>query len=435
MQPNIQVIGGLERRIDLTIPATDIEAEVAMRLTKLARDVRMPGFRKGKVPLKLVASSYGAEVQSEVLNDKLGRAFNEAVNACNIRVAGQPQIEAKPDPVGSGFVFSATFEIYPEISFDWISSIEVKRAQCAVDDPAVDRTIEIMRKQRATFEPADRASVDGDRITIDFMGTIDGVPFDGGSATDYAVKVGGGSMLPEFDQALRGMKTGDKKTFAMNFPADYHGKEVAGKAAQFEVTAKKIEQPVLPAVDETFAKGIGIPDGDLTKMRAEIKANLEREIDTRLKARTRGAVLEALANAASFEIPKSLVANEAQRLSQEMLAQLAERGMDTKGVPLPLDLFAPKAERQVRLGLLVGELVRTENLGVQQQQLRQALEKVAQSYEKPAEVIQWYLQDRNRLSEIENSVLEDNVMAWVLTKAKVSDESVAFDELMGTVGL
>ncbi len=435
MQPNIQIISGLERRIDLTIPATDIETEVATRLNKLARDVRMPGFRKGKVPLKLVASSYGAEVQSEVLNDKLGRAFNDAVNACNVRVAGQPQIEAKPDPVGSGFVFSATFEIYPEISFDWISSIEVKRAQCAVDDAAVDRTVEIMRKQRATFEAVDRASQEGDRITIDFAGTIDGVAFDGGSATDYAVKVGGGSMLPEFDQALRAMKVGDKKTFAVNFPADYHGKEVAGKTAQFEVTAKKVEQPVLPPVDDAFAKGIGIPDGDLTKMRAEIKANLEREIDSRLKARTRGAVMEALVNAASFDVPKSLVANEAQRLSQEMLAQLAERGMDTKGAPLPLDLFAPKAEKQVRLGLLVGELVRTENLGVQQQQLRQALEKVAQSYERPAEVIQWYLQDRNRLSEIENSVLEDNVMAWVLTKAKVSDESVGFDELMGTVGL
>lgn len=435
MQPNIQILRGLERRIDLTLPAGDIETEIAARLTKLARDVRMPGFRKGKVPLKMVASSYGAEVQNEVLNDKLGKAFNEAINACNVRVAGQPQIEAKADAAGSDFSFSATFEIYPEIAYDWIPSIEVKRALCVVDDGAIDRTIEIMRKQRATYEAVDRAAAAGDRITIDFAGKIDSVAFDGGSANDYAVQVGGGGMLPEFDQALLGMKTGDKKTFPVNFPADYHGRDVAGKQAEFEVTAKKVEQPVLPAVDENFAKGIGVADGDLGKMRAEIKTNLEREIDSRLKARTRASVMEALVNGASFEVPKSLIAREAARLSEEMLAQLAQRGMDTKGAPLPADLFAPKAEKQVRLGLLVGELVQTENLGVQQQQLRQALERVAQTYERPAEVIQWYLQDRNRLSEIENSVLEENVTTWVLTKAKVTDEAVSFDELMGTQDL
>lgn len=435
MQPNIQILSGLERRIDLTLQAGDIETEVAARLNKLARDVRMPGFRKGKVPLKMVASSYGAEVQTEVLNDRLGKAFNEAISACNVRVAGQPQIEAKSDPVGSGFSFSATFEIYPEIAFDWIPGIEVKRALCVVDDAAVDRTIEIMRKQRATYEGVDRASAAGDRITIDFAGKIDGVAFDGGSANDYAVQVGGGGMLPEFDQALHGMKVGDKKTFAVNFPADYHGRDVAGKQAEFDVTAKRVEQPVLPPVDEDFAKSIGVADGDLEKMRAEIKSNLEREIDSRLKARTRGSVMEALVNGASFEVPKSLVAREASRLAEEMRAQLTQRGMDTKGAPLPADLFTPKAEKQVRLGLLVGELVQSENLGVQQQQLRQALERVAQTYERPAEVIQWYLQDRNRLSEIENSVLEENVTTWVLTKAKVTDEAVSFDELMGTQGL
>lgn len=435
MQPNIQILSGLERRIDLSIPAADVETEVAARLNKLARNVRMPGFRKGKVPMKLVASSYGPEVQSEVLNDKLGRAFNEAINACNVRVAGQPRIEAKTDPLGHGFAFSATFEIYPEVSLDWIANLEVKRAQCPVDDAAIDRTIEIMRKQRATFAAVDRPAADEDRITVDFAGKIDGVAFEGGSATDYAIKVGGGTMLPEFEQALRGMKAGDKKTFTVSFPADYHGREVAGKTAEFEVTAKQVEQPVLPAVDAEFAKSIGIEDGDLTKMRAEIKANLEREIENRLKVRTRGAVMEALSRGATFDVPKALITQEALRLIEEARAQLAQRGLDPKGMPLSPDLFAPRAEQQVRVGLVVGELVQTENLGVQQQQLRQALEKMAQSYERPAEVIQWYLQDRNRLAEIENNVLEENVMTWILSKAKVSDETVAFDELMGTVGL
>lgn len=435
MEPNLQILGGLERRIDLSIPAADIETEVATRLTKLARNVRMPGFRKGKVPLKLVASSYGPEVQSEVLNDKLGRAFGEAIQACKVRVAGQPRIEPKADALGQAFTFSATFEVYPEISLDWIGSLEVKRALCPVDDAAVDRTIEIMRKQRANYEVVDRAAADGDRLTVDFVGTIDGVAFEGGSATDYVLKVGGGTMLPEFEQALPGMKAGEKKTFTVNFPADYHGREVAGKAAHFEVTAKKVEQPVLPAVDAEFAKNIGIEDGDLAKMRAEIKANLEREIETRLRSRTRAAVMEALTQGAKFEVPKALVASEAQRLGEELRSQLAERGADAKNLPISPDLFLPRAEMQVRLGLVVGELVQTEGLGVQQQQLRQALEKLASSYERPADVIQWYLQDRNRLAEIENSVLEENVLTWILTKAKVSDETVAFDELMGTVGL
>jgi trigger factor len=291
-----------------------------------------------------------------------------------------------------------------------------------------------MRKQRATFEAVERPLAESDHATVDFVGKLDGVAFDGGAATDFVVVVGEGRMLPEFEQALRGMKTGESKTFPLTFPADYRATELAGKTAQFEVTVKKVEQPVLPPLDAAFAQSLGVADGDLAKMRAEVKANLEREVTNRLKARTKVSVMEALIGAVSFEVPKGLVAGETERLSEMARNDLVARGINAKEAPLPADVLVPQAERRVRLGLLVGELVRVEKLNAQQQQIRKAIEDIAQSYERPAEVIQWYLSDRNRLAEIENAVLEDNVVGWVLSRAKVTEEPVPFDELMGHPG-
>jgi trigger factor len=436
MQPTIQVLGGLERRIDLSIPSADVAREVTVRLNRLARDVRLPGFRKGKVPLKMVAASYGAQVQSEVLSDKVGQAFSQAVSAGKLRVAGAPRVEPRSgaDAEAAELAFSATFEVYPEISLSAIDNLGVKRVVCPVDDAAIDRTLEIMRKQRATFEAVERPLAESDHATVDFVGKLDGVAFDGGAATDFVVVVGEGRMLPEFEQALRGMKTGESKTFPLTFPADYRATELAGKTAQFEVTVKKVEQPVLPPLDAAFAQSLGVADGDLAKMRAEVKANLEREVTNRLKARTKASVMEALIGAVSFEVPKGLVAGETERLSEMARNDLVARGINAKEAPLPADVLVPQAERRVRLGLLVGELVRVEKLNAQQQQIRKAIEDIAQSYERPAEVIQWYLSDRNRLAEIENAVLEDNVVGWVLSRAKVTEEPVPFDELMGRPG-
>jgi trigger factor len=436
MQPTIQVLGGLERRIDLSIPSADVAREVTVRLNRLARDVRLPGFRKGKVPLKMVAASYGAQVQSEVLSDKVGQAFSQAVSAGKLRVAGAPRVEPRSgaDAEAAELAFSATFEVYPEISLSAIDNLGVKRVVCPVDDAAIDRTLEIMRKQRATFEAVERPLAESDHATVDFVGKLDGVAFDGGAATDFVVVVGEGRMLPEFEQALRGMKTGESKTFPLTFPADYRATELAGKTAQFEVTVKKVEQPVLPPLDAAFAQSLGVADGDLAKMRAEVKANLEREVTNRLKARTKVSVMEALIGAVSFEVPKGLVAGETERLSEMARNDLVARGINAKEAPLPADVLVPQAERRVRLGLLVGELVRVEKLNAQQQQIRKAIEDIAQSYERPAEVIQWYLSDRNRLAEIENAVLEDNVVGWVLSRAKVTEEPVPFDELMGHPG-
>lgn len=433
MQANIESLGALERRLDLTVPAADIEKEVSTRLSKLARTVRMPGFRQGKVPLKMVAATYGAQVQAEVLNDKVGEAFNEAVSSSKLRVAGTPRLEPKQGE-SADLAFSATFEVYPEVKLGDLSGVDVQRAVCPVGDAEVDRTIDVMRKQRATYEAVQRPAADGDRVAVDFVGSVNGTAFDGGSGTDFPFVLGEGRMLPEFETAVRGMSVGEKKTFPLTFPADYRATELAGKAASFDVTIKKIEQPVLPAVDESFAKTLGVADGDIGKMRAEVLANLEREVKGRLKSRTKDSALNALLASTSFDVPKSLVESETARLMEMARNDLVARGINAKEAPLPAEVFAPQAERRVRLGLLLAELVRSEKLNAQQQQIRKAIEEIAQSYERPAEVIQWYLGNRDRLAEIEAIVTEDNVVDWVLSKARTSELAVPFDELMGNVG-
>lgn len=433
MQANIESLGALERRLDLTVPAADIEKEVSTRLSKLARTVRMPGFRQGKVPLKMVAATYGAQVQAEVLNDKVGEAFNEAVSSSKLRVAGTPRLEPKQGE-SADLAFSATFEVYPEVKLGDLSGVDVQRAVCPVGDAEVDRTIDVMRKQRATYEAVQRPAADGDRVAVDFVGSVNGTAFDGGSGADFPFVLGEGRMLPEFETAVRGMSVGEKKTFPLTFPADYRATELAGKAASFDVTIKKIEQPVLPAVDESFAKTLGVADGDIGKMRAEVLANLEREVKGRLKSRTKDSALNALLASTSFDVPKSLVESETARLMEMARNDLVARGINAKEAPLPAEVFAPQAERRVRLGLLLAELVRSEKLNAQQQQIRKAIEEIAQSYERPAEVIQWYLGNRDRLAEIEAIVTEDNVVDWVLSNARTSELAVPFDELMGNAG-
>lgn len=432
MTQNVESLGALERRIDLSLPATEVRKEIDKRLAKLSRTVRMPGFRPGKVPMKMIAASYGPQVESEVLNDQIGAAFVRAVGEAKLRVAGAPRVEPKPAADGAADLgFAATFEVYPEITLGDLAGVEVKRAVCPVGEAEVDATIDIMRKQRAEFEPVSRAAAAGDRVTIDFKGTQDGVAFEGGTAQGYPFVLGEGRMLPEFEAAVTGMTPGATKTFPLTFPDDYGSRDLAGKTVQFEVALQKVEQPKLPAVDGEFAKSLGIEDGDVAKMRAEIKSNLDREVSSRLKSRTKDSVMEALAGLAQFDLPKALVAEDQQRLVEMARADMTSRGMDVKDAPIPAELFTAQAERRVRLGLVVGEVVAREGLAVRPDQVRRLVEEMAQSYERPQDVINWYLSDRKRLAELESVALENNVMDWVLGKAKVVDTAVAFDELMG----
>jgi trigger factor len=433
MAVTVETLDKLERKITLTLPADAIRSEVDNRLKRLARTVRMDGFRPGKVPLNVVAQRYGYSVQYEVMNDKVGEAFAQAANEAKLRVAGQPRITEKEGAPEGQLSFDAVFEVYPEIKFGDLATAEVERLATEVTDPAIDKTLDILRKQRRTFaqRPQDAAVQDGDRVTVDFEGKIDGEPFQGGKAEDFQFIAGEGQMLKEFEGAVRGMKTGESKTFPLAFPADYHGKDVAGKQADFMVTVKKIEAANLPEINEAFAKSLGIADGTVDALRADIKKNLEREVKFRLLARNKQAVMDALVAKAELDLPKSSVQSEVDRMIEQARADLKNRGIkDADKAPIPEDMFRPQAERRVRLGLVVAELVRTNNLQAKPEQIKRHVEELAASYEKPAEVVRWYYSDPRRLGEVEAIVIENNVTDFVLGKAKVNDKQVSFDDLM-----
>jgi len=433
MAVNVEILEKLERRITLTLAATEINSEVESRLKKLSRTVKADGFRPGKVPMSVVAQRHGYAVQYEVMNDKLGQAFAQAANEAQLRVAGTPNITQKDEAPEGQMAFDATFEVYPEVKIGDLAAAEVERVAADVDAAAIDKTVEILRKQRRTF--AQRAAAEGaeagDRVTIDFEGKIDGEPFAGGKAEGFQFLVGEGQMLEQFDSAVRGMKVGESKTFPLQFPADYHGADVAGKEADFLVTMKKIESQNLPEVNAEFAQSLGIAEGTVDGLRADVKKNLEREVKFRVLARNKGAVMEALVKVAELDLPKALIDNEVERLVEGARADLKQRGVkDAEKAPIPAEIFQPQAEKRVRLGLVVAELVRANNLQAKPEQLQAHIEEMAQSYEKPAEVVRWYLSDRQRMAEVEAVVIENNVTEFVLGAAKIVDKTLPFDELM-----
>jgi trigger factor len=433
MAVTVETLEKLERKITLTLPADVIKNEIDSRLKRLARTVKMDGFRPGKVPLNVVAQRYGYSVHYEVMNDKVGEAFAQAANEANLRVAGQPRITEKEGAPEGQIAFDAVFEVYPDVKIGDLATAEVERLSTEVSDAAIDKTLDILRKQRRTFaqRPADAPAQDGDRVTVDFEGKIDGETFQGGKAEDFQFILGDGQMLKEFEEATRGMKTGESKTFPLGFPEDYHGKDVAGKQADFLVTVKKIEQANLPEVNEAFAKSLGIPEASVEALRADIKKNLEREVKFRLLSRNKQAAMDALVSKAELDLPKSVVQSELDRMVEQARADLKQRGIkDADKAPIPEEMFRPQAERRVRLGLVVAELVRTNNLEAKADQVKQHVEELAASYEKPAEVVRWYYNDRRRLGEVEAIVIENNVTDFVLSKAQVKDKNVSFDELM-----
>lgn len=433
MAVTVETLEKLERKITLMLPVGTIQSEVESRLKKLARTVKMDGFRPGKVPMNVVSQRYGYSVHYEVMNDKVGEAFSTAANEAKLRVAGQPRITESTTSSEGQMAFDAIFEVYPEVKIGDLSTAEVEKISAEVTDAAIEKTIDILRKQRRTFaqRSQDAAAQDGDRVTVDFEGKIDGEVFAGGKAEDFQFIVADGQMLKEFEDATRGMKTGESKTFQLAFPADYHGKDVAGKTADFMVTLKKIEAAHLPEVNEALAKSLGIADATVEGLRADIKKNLEREVKFRLLARNKTAVMDALVAKAELDLPNASVQAEIARLLEGARADLKQRGIkDADKAPIPDDVFRPQAERRVRLGLVVAELVRANNLQAKTEQIKSHIEELAASYEKPADVMRWYYSDNNRLAEVEAIVIENNVTDFVMAQAKISEKAVSFDELM-----
>ena len=433
MAVTVETLEKLERKITLSLPVDLIQNEVATRLRKMARTVRMDGFRPGKVPMNVVAQRYGYSVHYEVMNDKVGEAFSVAANEAKLRVAGQPRISEKESSPEGQMAFDAVFEVFPEVVIGDLATAEIDRLSAEVTDEAIDKTLDILRKQRRSFaqRAQDAVAADDDRVTVDFEGKIDGEPFQGGKAEDFQFVIGEGQMLKEFEDAVRGMKLGESRTFPLAFPAEYHGKDVAGKQADFLVTLKKIEASHLPEIDDALAKSLGIADGTVAGLRADIRKNLEREVKFRLLARNKQAVMDALLTKSELDLPNASVNAEIGRMIEGARADMKSRGMkDADKAPIPEEIVRPQAERRVRLGLVVAELVHKNDLAAKPEQLKTHIEELAASYEKPEEVVRWYYGDRQRLADVEAAVIENNVTNFVLAQAKVNDKTIGFDELM-----
>jgi trigger factor len=388
------------------------------------------------VPLRLVQQTYGGHVRQEVLGDILQKSFGEAVRQQNLRVAGYPRFEPKPagedNREGNQEVeFSATFEVYPEVSVGDLTAVQLDRPVVTVGEAEVDKTVEILRKQRTHYREIQRETRIGDSITIDYRGTIEDREFEGGSGTDHNTVLGEGRLLAGFEEQALGLRPGESRTFELTFPEDYHGKEVAGKTANFHVTVKRVAEPVVPEANADFAKALGIADGDLDKMRADVKGNLEREVRRRRDARVKDQVMKALLENSSIELPKSLVQIESERLMEGMRRDLEARGLKSDDIPMPAEAFEPEAKKRVTLGLIIAELVKREGLAAKPEQIKAVVQDYAQSYERPEEVVRWYYQSNDRLREVESLVLENNVVDWALSKVKVEDKPTDFDELMG----
>ena len=432
MSAAVETLEKLERKVIVSLSWLDINEATDKELKKAQRRVKIDGFRPGKAPLKMVAQMYGAGIQNDVLNDLAQQAFNKVAQEQNLRIAAVTKIEpVEGEESADALKVAFTYETFPEIKIGDLSALNIEKVSAEVGDKEVDDTVEILRKQRTRYNRVERAAQNGDRVIIDFEGKIDGEPFAGGSSKNYPFLLGNGEMLPEFEAGVLGLKEGESKDVEVNFPEDYHGKEVAGKTAVFTITVHNVAEPMLPEVDADFAKALGIADGDVAKMREEIKKNVAREVKRRVDARNTDAVMNALRKAHSFDLPQAFVKDEAQRLADEMKQNFAQQGLDASNFDLPADMFTERAEQRVALGLLLPALVEEFKLQATDEQVKAIIADVADSYEDPQEVMDWYFADRSRLAGPTNLAVEANVVDYVLGKANVTEKALSFEEVMG----
>ena len=433
MSVTLETLENLERKVTLSLPWSSINAECDKRLKQTARKARIDGFRPGKAPLSMIQSMYGASIQNDVMNELAQKVFFDTAVAEGWKIAGMPRLEGvEGQDDKENFLFSGVFEVFPEVKVGDLSGQEVEKVTASVGDAEVEKTIDILRQQRTRFNHTERAAKDGDRVIIDFAGKIDGEAFAGGSAENYAFVLGQGQMLPEFEAGVNGLKEGENKDVEVNFPEDYHGKEVAGKTAVFTITVRNVAEPVLPEVDEVFAKALGIADGNIETMRAEVKKNVEREVKRRVDSQNKEAAMEALLAVSELQVPNALINEEAARLAAEMKQNFINQGMaDAKNLDLPADMFKEQAERRVKLGLILAEVVQANGLEPSKEQIDAVIADFAESYEDPREVIDWYHADNSRLQGPTSLAVEANVTDFVLGKAKVTEKALSFDEVMG----
>ena len=429
---SVETVSALQRRLNAKIPQQALRGQVADRLKRIGRTAKIAGFRPGKIPGKILEQHYGMEARQEALGEALQKSFVEAVQAQSLKVAGDPEFTVKTNDWNADEIeYSATFEVYPEVVLGDISGESVLRSTYELSQADVDSTIATLRKQSATYAAVTRAAQNEDKVLIDFVGTLDGKAFEGGEAKDYPVALGSGRMLRDFEAAIVGMNIGETKSFDMTFPENYHGKDVAGKQVTFTITLKSVEAQVLPEVDAEFAKSVGIADGDVNRLEDEVRSNLAREAARRLKGRNKDAAMDVLLKVAQFELPRALVEWEMHRLMQQTAVEMEQRGMMKKGAQLPPELFRERAEKRVKLGLILADLVEKQQIKADPEKVRALVEDYAQSFEHPEEVVRWHYADPSRYQELENLALEENVVDWVMARVKVTDQALSFSDLMG----
>jgi trigger factor len=432
MQATVETVSTLERRMTVAMPMQPIEEEIGKRLQNIARTARMPGFRPGKVPFKVVVQQYGNQVRQEVVSGKVEESFGEAVNQHQLRVAGYPNIEPKPLAENSdSYEYVATFEVFPEVRIDDLSKLKIERPKVTLSDKDVDSTLEVLRKQRTVYEPVTRAAKKGDRLSIQVASTIDGKKVEDTSGQSIDIVLGEAGRIADFDKNLTGAKVGQNKKFDVVFPEDYQNKDVAGKTASYDVTVTAVAAATVPEADADFAMELGVEDGNVDKMLADIRESLGQEVEKRIQAVISKQVMDGLAEQVALDIPRSLVAIEINNQMQAAAQNLQQRGMNPADINMNPEMFDEQAKRSVKLRMIVSELVRANELQPKPEQIRAVVEEFAKSFEQPDEVVSWYFADPQRLDEPAAVAVEQNVVAWVLERAKVADKKTSFDDLMG----
>ena len=427
MQVSVEAGEGLERKLTVQVPAETVELEVNNRLNSIKNTVKVDGFRPGKVPLKVIKQKYSGTILQEVAGELMQRTFREALTQENLNPAGEPEIKAQNLVLGQVMEYTATFEVYPEVELASVAGLAIEKLDASVEDADVDKMIDVLRKQKMDWSEVDRASANEDRVSIDFVGSIDGEKFDGGSANDMPLVLGGGQMIPGFEENVIGLKVSEEATFKVPFPDDYAAKELAGKEAEFAITVKKVEEPKLPEIDEEFVKAFGVASGDAAELKADIKLNMERELSKRLLSSLKENVMNALVAANPVDVPSATVKQEAESLKKQTEAQ-------TQGSDLPIDIFMDDAKRRVQLGMLLAEVAKVSELKIDADMIKSRIEEMAKDYDDPDEFVRYYMGNQEMLGGVQTLVMEDMVVDWVAEQATVTAKSSSFDEVMNPEG-
>lgn len=427
MQVSVETTSGLERRLTVGVPAEEVENAVESRLKEAQKNLRLDGFRPGKVPMREVKRRFGAAARNEVLSEVMRNHFIQAVEQESLQPAGMPHFEATRNEPGKDLEFTATFEVYPEVELADFSKIQVEKPVAEVTDADVEQMIDTLRKQRASWEQVDRAAEQGDRVNIDYAGTKDGEAFDGGSAEGQNLELGSGSMIPGFEDGIVGMKPGEEKELELSFPEDYHAEELAGQKVVFKVKLNHVEGQKLPEVDEEFMQAFGVEGGDLDKFKEEVRKNMERELRNQVQQKTKEQIMDGLIGIHEFEVPEGLVKQEIERMRQQMVQQFGG-GQQFDSSMLPDDLFQEQADRSVRLGLIMRSIMEQHEIKADADRVKQRVEELAEQYEQPQEVVNYVYSNPQQLQQIEGAVLEDQLVDMVLDQAKVTDKQMSYEE-------